>query len=83
VDPYRTAWRQVAEENAHILFLQHPFNIIVPSTSRFINPFYQSVSVCVSIVARQRLGKNFSAVKNTHATTEELCDALFSMLFVT
>jgi hypothetical protein len=31
------------------------------------------------IVARQRLGKNVSAVTNTHATIEELLDESFSM----
>jgi hypothetical protein len=33
----------------------------------------------VSIVARQRLGRNVTAVTNTHATIEELLDASFSM----
>jgi hypothetical protein len=46
------------------------------STAYFINPSYQSVSVCVSlIVARQRLGKNVTAATNTHATIEEFLDA--------
>jgi hypothetical protein len=31
------------------------------------------------IVARQRLGRNVTAVTNTHATTEELLDASFSV----
>jgi hypothetical protein len=31
------------------------------------------------IVARQRLGRNVTAVTNTHATIEELLDASFSM----
>jgi hypothetical protein len=31
------------------------------------------------IVATQRLGRNVAAVTNTHATTEELLDASFSM----
>jgi hypothetical protein len=31
------------------------------------------------VVARQRLGRNVTAVTNTHATIEELLDALFSM----
>jgi hypothetical protein len=31
------------------------------------------------IVARQRLGRNVTAVTNTHATIEELFDASFSM----
>jgi hypothetical protein len=30
-------------------------------------------------IARQRLGRNVTAVTNTHATIEELLDALFSM----
>jgi hypothetical protein len=32
------------------------------------------------IFARQRLGRNVTAVTNTQATTEELLDASFSML---
>jgi hypothetical protein len=31
------------------------------------------------IYAKQRLGRNVTAVKNTHATIEELLDASFSM----
>jgi hypothetical protein len=31
------------------------------------------------IVARQRFGRNVPAATNTHATIEELLDALFSM----
>jgi hypothetical protein len=31
------------------------------------------------IVARQQLGRNVTAVTNTHATTEELLEASFSM----
>jgi hypothetical protein len=31
------------------------------------------------IVVKQRLGRNITAVTNTHATIEELLDALFSM----
>jgi hypothetical protein len=38
------------------------------------------VCVCVPpIVARQRLGRNVTAVTNTHATIDELLDASFSM----
>jgi hypothetical protein len=38
------------------------------------------VCVCVSpIAARQRLGRNVTAVMNTHATIEELLDASFSV----
>jgi hypothetical protein len=39
-----------------------------------------SVQVCVCvppIVARQRLGRNVTAVTNTHATIEELLDESF------
>jgi hypothetical protein len=36
-------------------------------------------SVKSPIVAWKRLGRNVTAVKNTHATIEELLDALFSM----
>jgi hypothetical protein len=35
--------------------------------------------VYLPIVARQRFGKNVTAVTNTHATIEELLDASFSM----
>jgi hypothetical protein len=55
-----------------------------------------SVCVCVSpyivarqrfgkntpIVSRLRLGRNVTAVTNTHATIEELLDASFSVWFV-
>jgi hypothetical protein len=37
------------------------------------------VSVYPLIVARQRLGRNVTAVTNTHATIEKLLDASFSM----
>jgi hypothetical protein len=37
------------------------------------------VSVYPSIVARQRLGRNVTAVTNTQATIEELLEASFSM----
>jgi hypothetical protein len=37
------------------------------------------VCLCIPpIVARQRLGRNVTAVTNTHATIEELLDASFS-----
>jgi hypothetical protein len=39
----------------------------------------QRLSKNPPIVARQRLGRNVTAVTNTHAKTEELLDALFSM----
>jgi hypothetical protein len=37
------------------------------------------VSVYSPIVAMHRLGRNVTAVTNTHATIEELLDASFSM----
>jgi hypothetical protein len=37
------------------------------------------VSVSPPIVARQRLGRDVTAVTNTHAAIEELLDASFSM----
>jgi hypothetical protein len=53
-------------------------------TAYFINPSRQSVCIHVypPIVARQQLGKNVTAAMNTHATTEELVDASFSLLSV-
>jgi hypothetical protein len=37
-------------------------------------------SLCLYVyVAKKRLDKNVTAEKNTHATTEKLLDALFSM----
>jgi hypothetical protein len=39
----------------------------------------QRLSKIPLIVARLRLGINVTAVTNTHATIEELLDALFSM----
>jgi hypothetical protein len=54
-----------------------------PSITYFISPTHQSVCLYVyaPIVARQRLGKNFTRATNMHATTE-LLDALFSMRFL-
>jgi hypothetical protein len=40
------------------------------------------LSVYPVFVARQRLGRNVTAVKNTHAAIEELLDASFSMWLV-
>jgi hypothetical protein len=49
------------------------------STAYFINPSHRFVCLYVypPIVARQRLGKNVTAAKNTQATIEELLDASF------
>jgi hypothetical protein len=51
------------------------------STAYFINPSHQSVCLYVypHIFVRQRLGKNVTVATNTHATIEELMNALFSM----
>jgi hypothetical protein len=41
------------------------------------------ISTCVfPFVARQRLGQNFTAETNTHATIEELLDTSFPMRYV-
>jgi hypothetical protein len=43
---------------------------------------WDHLTVCVSVFvspSRQRLGKHVPAATNTHATTEELLYALFSM----
>jgi hypothetical protein len=40
------------------------------SAACFTNSSCHCVSVCVFIVARKRLGKNFTAVSNTDATVE-------------
>jgi hypothetical protein len=44
------------------------------STAYFINPSFQSVCLYVYplVVTRQRLCKNITVAKNTHATIEEL-----------
>jgi hypothetical protein len=57
--------------------------------SRHLNPsrwrtsYIASIGLCLCvytpIAARQRLGKNVTVATNTHATTEELLDASFSM----
>jgi hypothetical protein len=39
----------------------------------------QRLSKIPPIIARQRLGRNVTVVTNTHATTEQLLDASFSM----
>jgi hypothetical protein len=51
------------------------------STAFLINPSHRFVSLYVypTIVAKQRLRKTVAAATNTHATTEELLDASFSM----
>jgi hypothetical protein len=50
----------------------------------FINPSHYPVYLCVysPITARQRLSKNFTAATNTHAETEILLYASFSMRLV-
>jgi hypothetical protein len=58
--------------------------IMVPqhiSITRFIYPSHQSLCLYVyaSLIARQRLGKNFTVATNTHAIIEGLLDALLSM----
>jgi hypothetical protein len=40
------------------------------------------VSMCAPIVPRQQLGKIVTSATNTHATIEELMDALFYMRFM-
>jgi hypothetical protein len=51
------------------------------ATAYFINPSLQSVCLYVYplLVARQRLGKNFTAATNTQAAIKELLDMSFSM----
>jgi hypothetical protein len=51
------------------------------SAAYLINPFHKSLCLYVypSTVARQWLGKNVTAVTNTHETIVELLDVLFSM----
>jgi hypothetical protein len=44
------------------------------STAYFINYFDQSVCLYVCSIIVARLGKNFTAAKNTRATIEELLD---------
>jgi transformation/transcription domain-associated protein len=60
------------------IFMKLGMYIMAPetiSTAYFINPSHQSV--CSPIIARQKLGKNFTVATNTPATVEELLDALF------
>jgi hypothetical protein len=51
------------------------------SAAYFINSSHPSVRLYVYplIVARQRLGENFTAATNTYAKIEELLDESFSM----
>jgi hypothetical protein len=51
------------------------------STAYFINTSHQfaCLYVYLSIVTRQRLGKNVTTAKNIHVTVKELLDASFSM----
>jgi hypothetical protein len=50
----------------------------------FINPSHQSVCLYMysPIVARQRLGKDVTAARNTHAVIEELLEVSFFMRHV-
>jgi hypothetical protein len=68
---------------AEPVFMKSGMYIMVPgpiSTSYFINPFNHSLCLYMysPIVDRQRLGKNVTATKSTHAKIE-LLDASFSM----
>jgi hypothetical protein len=61
-------------------------HIMVPeliSTAYFINPSLQFVCLHVypSIVGRQRLNKNVTAARNTHATIEHLLKVCLSMRY--
>jgi hypothetical protein len=51
------------------------------STACSINPYHQSVCLCVysPIVARQSISKKVTEATNTHPAIEELLDASFSM----
>jgi hypothetical protein len=75
----------------NLVYIMAPEPIL---TAYFINPSHQSVFLhvypllllgkgsinCIThSVARQRLSKNVTAAKNTHATIEELLEASFSM----
>jgi hypothetical protein len=58
------------------IFTEFGMYIMTPesiSTAYFINPSHQSIChyVYLSIIARQRLGKNVSAAMNAHAAIEE------------
>jgi hypothetical protein len=69
---------------AEPVFMKFGMYIMAPepiSTAYFVNPSRQPVCLYVypTIVARKRLGKNATVATNTHATLEELLDALFSM----
>jgi hypothetical protein len=62
------------------VFMKLGMYILAPesiSTAYLINPSHQSLCLFVytPIVARQRLGKNFTPATNTHATIHELTDA--------
>jgi hypothetical protein len=76
----------VCESNlrmAEQIFMKLGMYIMVPqeplSTAYFINPSHQSVCLYVylGIVVKQRLCRNVTATINTHATIEELLDAIF------
>jgi hypothetical protein len=66
-----------------LIFMNLGMYIMAPKpipTAYFINPYHQSVClhVCLPIASRQGLGKNVTAVKNTHAKVG-LLDSPFSM----
>jgi hypothetical protein len=63
--------------------LCHPINFSMPEPIFMKLDTYimapQLISTAYPIVARQRLGRNVTAVTNTRATIQELLDASFSM----
>jgi hypothetical protein len=66
------------------IFMKLGVYIMAPEpiwTAYFISSYHQSLWQYVYI-ARQRLGRNVTVAKNTHATIEELLDALFSVRLV-
>jgi hypothetical protein len=70
------------------IFMKLRMYIMAPepnSTAYYIIPSHQPLCLYVyhSLVARQRLGKNFTTATNTQATIEELLDASFPMKSVT
>jgi hypothetical protein len=64
------------------IFMNLGMYIIAPEpipTAYFINPSHLSMCLYVNlpIVARKRLGENFTAVTNIHITIEEFLDASY------